>query len=490
MFALCWFSCCVQAVGATASAASLACDTFTNNLYHPGKTLSIHRNLPADCWPQLANTPQRTSYTPMTFAPAQGQKKWVVCLTELDLGNRINATVQPIIAEGLVYVGCKNGKLFALDARTGEVKWIFQAGGPICHTAGYAKGRTMVAAMDGCVYAVHAVSGKQEWVFSNQSPGRRHYGFSTAVLLAEERLFAVDRGGRLFALDPQDGRELWHYDADAPVDQSPAYDAGTVFFASEDMRVHAVKAADGAPRWQSEQLAGLSFRWFHPVVVNGLVLVRSLCGTGGVCDNANPLTRTLFALDEPTGRQRVVLPQRSMGHDGTQPPPAVTRDGLLIVQWQYQTPDPLFCWVMEDPQTQQIILPLLETTQRAPNPHSKDPWWAGLYAPNENAIVSVIGECVMVAHPIGFYGQGYCGPLGGMFDLAKRQWHIDMHGFLPDGDGKGPGGWVYSGTDGNESGGSSGMSAAAGLMYHHDKRFHRITCYEPMPSAAPGRKTP
>ncbi len=255
------------------------------NVYKPGPTIAIHRNLSDKQWPQLANTPQRTNYTPMKFAPPQGKRKWSVCLADINIDDRINPTVQPIIAEGRVYVGCKSGKLYALDAKTGEVQWTFRAGGPIMHTAGYAQGRVMVAAMDGGVYAVHAATGKQEWVFSNRCPrapcthGRRRHGFSTAVLLAEDKVFAVDRGGRLFALNLADGKELWHYDAAAPADQSPAYDAGKVFFASEDMRVHTVKAADGAGLWRSAQLAGVSFRWFHPVVTGGKVIVRSLVST-------------------------------------------------------------------------------------------------------------------------------------------------------------------------------------------------------------------
>jgi len=481
---------------ATANADPLASIIREQNPYHPGETLAIHKNLPTDCWPQLANTPQRTNYTPMKFAPPQGRKKWSVCLTDLDIDNRVNATVQPIIAAGRVYVGCKNGKLFALDAKSGEVRWTFQAGGPICHTAGYAKGRVMLAALDGCVYAVSAATGQQEWVFSNRSDARRRHGFSTAVLLAGDRLFAVDRGGRLFALGLADGKEIWYYDAGAPVDQSPAYDDGKVFFASEDMRVHAVRAADGTPLWRSKRLAGLSFRWFHPVVAGGMVIVRSQANPG-ITDNTDPAQRSLFALDEETGKESVVLKQRSQGHDGTQPPPAVTRDGLLIVQWcipvrkelsksfSWVLEDPVF-WVLEDPKTQEIVMPLLETEKRPPHRHIGQysrPWHAGLWTPNENSIVSVIGEMVMTAHPVGLYSGGRR-PLGGAFELATRRWYVDLNGALPDGDGQGPGGWVSYGADGNESGGSDAMSAAYGLLYHHAKRCHVITCYEPMQSPA------
>jgi len=458
------------------------------NPYHPGETLAIHKGLPTDCWPQLANTPQRTSYTPMKFDPPQGQKKWSVYMRSIDFDNRMNPTVQPIVAEGRVYVGCKSGKFYALDAKTGEVKWMFQAGGAICHTAGYYKGRVMVAALDGCVYAVNAATGQLEWIFSDRNSDRRRHGFSTAVLLAEDRIFAVDRGGRLFALNPGDGKEIWHYDAGAPTDQSPAYDAGKVFFASEDMRVHAVRSADGAGLWKSEQLAGLSFRSFHPVVMGGKVIVRALCSYGGITDNTDPAQRNLFALDEETGKESIVLKQKSMGHDGNQPPPAITRDGLLIVQMNvipvpkdYGWTDTSLFWALEDLKTQEIVMPLLETEKRPPNKNVGFPVQSGIagtWCTNENAITSVIGEIVMTVHPLGIY-FGPC-QMGGAFDLAKRRWHVDVNGHLPDGDGKGPRGWVSYGGDGNECGGADAVSAADGLLYHLSIRTHMLTCYEPM----------
>jgi outer membrane protein assembly factor BamB len=452
----------------------------SENPYHPGETIVIHRDLPTDVWPQLGNTPQRTNYTPMVFDPPQGRKKWAVCLTDLDIGNRLNPTVQPIIAEGRVYVGCKNGKLFALDAKTGKVAWAFQAGGPICHTAGYAKGKVMVAALDGCVYAVDAGTGQQQWVFSDPDKDRRVHGFSTAVLLAEDHVFAVDRGGRLFCLSVADGKEIWHYDSDAPVDQSPAYDAGKVFFASEDMIVHAVDAATGAGVWKSEKLDGLSFRWFYPVVVSGKVIVRSLCGFGGITDNTLPGQRSLFALDEDTGKQNIVLKQRDMGHDGTQPPPAVTRDGLLLMHNGV--------WALEALSTQKFIMPLMETTKRPPNIRSAVPWMAGGGGGgNENGIASVVGDNVLAIPPLDTYtvGTPY---FGGAFNLITRRWYVDVRGAQPTANSQG---WEPYGGDGNESGGSDAMSAADGLLYHCVKRKHIVICYEPVsPSILQKQETP
>jgi len=457
--------------------------------YKPGETIAAHRGLPTDCWPQLANTPQRTNYTPMKFDPPQGKCKWTICLRDLDVDNLIAPTVQVVIGDGRVYVGCKNGRLYALDASTGAVCWTFQADGPIIHTAGYRDGRVFIAAMDGCVHALNAATGKQQWVFATH----RRFGFSTAVLLADNKIFAVDRGGRLFALNPGDGTELWHYDAVAPVDQSPAFDAGKVFFAGEDMCVHAVNAADGTMLWKTEKLPGLSFRWFHPVVVNGKVIVRSASyiwtdhtqkqqAAGKAVDD--PAQRSLFALDADSGKQTITLKGSAVGHDGTQPPPAVTRDGMLLVEWHFENQfddakESILAFALEDMRSQQIIMPLLETQRRAPDLawNQKTPWVAGAMAPNENFIPSVMGDVVMIAHRTGFYNAGGL-PYGGTFDLLQRRWFVQTrwHGDDPTAFAA----WPMYGGDGNEDGGSNAASAANGLLYHHLARFHRIMCYEPL----------
>ncbi len=471
-----------------------------DNPYHPGVAIPIHANLPDDEWPQLANTPQRTSYTPARFSPAQGQRRWTICLRDLDEANIIAPTVQVIIGGGRAYVGCKSGKLYALDAGSGHVDWVFQAGGPIIHTAGYRQGRVFVSAMDGCVYALDAATGKPAWTFASH----RRFGFSTAVLLAEGRIFAIDRGGRLHALAMDSGQEAWHHDVEAPCDQSPAYDNGMVFFASEDMRVHAVRASDGAEAWTSARLAGLSFRWFHPVVVDGEVIVQSHGyfwtdteapkKTGP--EYLDPIKRSLFALDEATGQERIVLKCTCTGHDGTQPPPAVTRDGHLVLRMLMPISDgkklegSYIDWVLEDVATQQILQVLIERDKRPPDPYLGDPnrpWRTGLFAPNENFIASVAGDTVMAFHRIGIYGWATC-ILGGTFDLAERRWHTDARD--PSADPKKVHAWMLYGNDGNEDGGSNAAVVANGLLYQHLARYNRIVCYEPAVSDIPNKAAP
>ncbi len=436
--------------------------------YEPGETIDIHKGLSDREWPQLGNTPQRTNYSPVEAEPPY-RIRWQVKFPDFDPVGTTYAATQAIMADGRVYVGCKSGILYAFDARDGEMKWKFESGGAILHTAGYARGKVFFAAMDGRVYALDAANGKEAWVFDN---GRR-YGFSTAVLLAEDQIFMADRGGYLYALDQADGKKLWHYDATAPVLHSTAYNDGRVYFASEDMRVHAVKAADGSRLWRSEQLAGMSFMDFWPVVTGGKVIVRSMMSWGSrLGDYKDPMGRSMFVLDEQTGEQVLPFQHYPYGMHGPHPPPAVTRDGLLVVPWRVVEQKQYFHetakgdrgWALQDVKTQTMVAKFFHTGEpMAGVPEKLVP---GIAATDETLIASVIGDIAIVVHHHSFWTAGGGSQQYGAYHLTERRWHLCPL----------PSGWTR--VHNTQGGGANAISAADGLLYQI-ATGRWLVCYEP-----------
>lgn len=454
--------------------------------YVPGETIEIHKGISDREWPQAGNIPQRTSYTPMTLRPPF-RTKWEVDLSDVHPDHRIQGAVQVIIGDGRLYVGCKSGVMFALDAKTGEIMWQFKAGGAILNSAGYANGKAFFGAMDGSVYAVNARTGEKGWMFST---GRR-YGISTAVLLAEDRVFIADRSGVLFALDQADGKEAWRYDAGAPVLQSAAYNAGQVYFASEDMRVHAVDAKDGTRVWRSKILAGPSFRYYWPVVVHGKVVVNSMnmytsYNSPEAFDGRykKPEGQSTFILDEKTGEETHVIEHYAYGHSGTVVPPALTADGLLVVRWpvrdfrywktwapelikEYGRKKWLFYtyevagWALQDLGSGEIVY-LLEHTGEVPPPahHWVRHAHPGLGAPDETISPTVLGNAVAAVHHDGWWGNPSTS--SGVYDFGTCEWYWQDLRVHRD--------------HSNQTGGSSRVSAADGCFYNIS--FNRVMCNE------------
>ena len=82
-------------------------------------------------------------------------------------------------------------------------------------------------------------------------------------------LASTSRG--LYSLDPADGRELWCYPTDVPIDQSPTVVGGVIYFGCTDKTVHALQAATGKRIWQTLS-AGAAFDT-NPVVAEGRVFI-------------------------------------------------------------------------------------------------------------------------------------------------------------------------------------------------------------------------
>ena len=69
----------------------------------------------------------------------------------------------PLVVGNTLYVGSWDGRLYALDLHTGNVRWSFRTGGKIKGAAA-SNGRTVfVGSYDGRVYAIDAATGRPRW---------------------------------------------------------------------------------------------------------------------------------------------------------------------------------------------------------------------------------------------------------------------------------------------------------------------------------------
>ena len=91
-------------------------------------------------WPTLRGNVERTGYVDAEIKPP-----FRLAWCRYFVGERIGSAVEPIVAEGKVFVGTHHGNLYALDADTGAPLWRFRASGPILHAPAWADGRVVVA---------------------------------------------------------------------------------------------------------------------------------------------------------------------------------------------------------------------------------------------------------------------------------------------------------------------------------------------------------
>jgi len=246
----------------------------------------------------------------------------------------------PAYADGAVYAGAGDGRLFALDARTGEPRWTFRAGGAI-RTRPAVNGRVLyLQADDGLLYALDSRDGAELWKtrvvdgpverlpFSD--PKSRYDRFGSDVAVSGDRLYVGTHDGRLLALDAADGRSLWSFQAGDAVLAAPLVRDGRVYFGSYDHAVYALEASDGRLAWKRDTGAAVvstpAFHDGHLIVGNrgyDVLALDAATGdvawkqyvwmswiessatvTGGVAYVGSSDAAVVLAIDAATGRRR------------------------------------------------------------------------------------------------------------------------------------------------------------------------------------------
>ena len=132
------------------------------------------------------------------------------------------AVAAPGVANGVVYVA-SNNVLSAFDARTGAMKWIRTPPSRLRSPA-VAYGKVYVSSEIGDLYTFDAGSGAPGWTATTR-------GSEASPAVANGVVYTGSGDGYLNAFDAGTGQRLWQYDFESPVG-SPAVVNGTVYAAS------------------------------------------------------------------------------------------------------------------------------------------------------------------------------------------------------------------------------------------------------------------
>lgn len=221
-------------------------------------------------WPLLMHDLSHSGYTDQTLVsvPPTGELnvKWKV-----GLGERVEMEVQPIVAYDHVYMGVMNGKFYAIDVATGQIAWVFQAGGAIAHTAAADGGRVYFGCEDGKVYALDALAGSLVWSYTTGGP------VLSSPAIVDDIVLVGSFDKHLYALDGATGHLRWRFQTGGRVWTSPAVDIQhrRVYFGSEDMYAYCVHVDSGELLWK-KRLSGVSMRNTYPVLSAGIVIFTTV----------------------------------------------------------------------------------------------------------------------------------------------------------------------------------------------------------------------
>ena len=219
----------------------------------------------------------------------------------------------PVLASGILVIGCDAAKIVALDARTGEARWSDQLAGVMLGSAGIDGGAVYVADAGRRLSKRDLATGEELW--SRTVSPFRH------PVVVDDTLYVGTTDGQVLALDPADGRERWSWRAPVGAAEVVASVAGDTLYASaDDGHLYALSRVDGIQAWQFQVLTGAAST---PAATPDAVFVAAL-------EAGEPGAGRVFALDPATGTER----WRFESPSGSQVAPPTVSDGIVYAPSQ------------------------------------------------------------------------------------------------------------------------------------------------------------
>ena len=141
-----------------------------------------------------------------------GQEKWRFHAGEDNfVHNQVGFQSSAAVVDGVVYTGCRDGHFYALDAGTGRKKWDYMTNLSWVNAT--------PAVRDGIVYTGTSDSGR--FFALEAKTGRLRFNFSAKAQIFSSPAVAGDlayfgvANGRLFAVDAKSGKEVWMFQTEA-----------------------------------------------------------------------------------------------------------------------------------------------------------------------------------------------------------------------------------------------------------------------------------
>ncbi|RKU09487.1 hypothetical protein C6503_21255 [Candidatus Poribacteria bacterium] len=218
----------------------------------------------------------------------------------------------PVIANGILYIGSTDGKLYALDAKQWGIKWVFDAGDAIRYSAAVLGDRVYFSARNNKVYALNAKTGEKLWEFKSKNwmdappvvaDNKVYVGaFRSTIYVLNARtgtlesrrdktiqIRGIDYGcvnGVFRPVSPEHDAKLWRGQT-AGSESYPATANGIVYIGARDGQLHAFDMASKTQTW-AYQLGG--FVEAAPAISDGILYAASGDGSVYAFTNASDVT--------------------------------------------------------------------------------------------------------------------------------------------------------------------------------------------------------
>lgn len=259
----------------------------------------------------------------------------------------------------VVIIGSCAGSLYALDRKTGEVRWSYDIkkdgdqtsfhGNPLITNDLIIIGTDGRSGPEGVghTYAFEKTSGKVRWKYKLTSGVPNGRGVPTHIVGLDSSVYGVAFGDELLCLDVKTGRLNWSFQSEFSRSEfrwsnSPAVAGGKVFFGGVDGNVYALDANTGKPAWK--RALGARISTHLTIAHNGLYLgaadnrIYLLNPNNGSIVASFTASATPVGTITDAGKSMIVFLNSKGGAGGAETIACLDR-GLTKIQWRQSVPD-------------------------------------------------------------------------------------------------------------------------------------------------------
>ncbi len=166
------------------------------------------------------------------------------------------------VAYETVFFGTENGEVIALDANTGEQKWITTVKGEVLATPAIDAGIVLINTGSGFIFALNADNGEEVWSSESDVPPLSLRGVSSPTAVNGGAIIGTATG-KLIVNILETGQTAWEQVISAAtgvtelerivdIDSEPLVAAGNVYVISYDGSLAAVELRTGRVIWKRE----------------------------------------------------------------------------------------------------------------------------------------------------------------------------------------------------------------------------------------------
>ena len=208
---------------------------------------------------------------------------------------RQTSAAYPIMLSSDVYVTTSDDRVYALDARTGTMRWTCRVSGKLAFRPYVTEDAVLLLSDNGALYSVDPDTGRMRWSRHDLPIGYTPYGRPSCwglVCIGEVICVELDEFG-VVGIDRQTGRKRWHYlqvvknglpSEYRSVERSLLGVGATGFYLSMNRHtVEAIKVSNGSLAWS--QSISVPHNYHSLAIVGQTVIVAS---SEAICNIPEP----------------------------------------------------------------------------------------------------------------------------------------------------------------------------------------------------------